>query len=387
MYPHQRERLEEALERAGVDALVATSPENIAYISGSGGTSARAPRFGVFARSGTALVVLADEVAGLVADAVDVDHVVAHGDFRAAVAAPLSSETRRIQSVLTASAASPGDALAAALVHLGVGQARIGIDEGALGRDAWQVLIECLVDAKIVPAGGYLAEARRVKAPYEIECLDHALRITEEALDAVIQVIERGMTEREAASLFAGEVVKRGAWPRPARIAMGERTWIAKPSPTDRALRKGDLVRFDAAASYKGYCASVARTAVLGEPAPSAESAFGALLAGVSAAADVIAPGASAQRVREATVEAVRAAGLPTYEPAGVGCGIGLASRERPDIAAGEATALAAGEVLRVDLAFYEIGSMGLRVGDTFLVSAAGTRALNRSRHHLIVLD
>src|SRR5512143_2517253 len=70
MYPHQSERLSEALERAHLGALVATSPENVAYITGFQGLSGgglQAPEFGVFSRAGTALVVPAVEASSVVA--------------------------------------------------------------------------------------------------------------------------------------------------------------------------------------------------------------------------------------------------------------------------------------------------------------------------------
>src|SRR5215471_7015457 len=75
MYPHQAERLSEALEAGRLDALVATSPENVAYITGfrnAGGGTAEAAGFAVFTRAGTALVVPAAGSASVVADAVDV---------------------------------------------------------------------------------------------------------------------------------------------------------------------------------------------------------------------------------------------------------------------------------------------------------------------------
>jgi Xaa-Pro aminopeptidase len=48
---------------------------------------------------------------------------------------------------------------------------------------------------------------------------------------------------------------------------------------------------------------------------------------------------------------------------------------------------LEAGEVLCIDAPHYDIGSMGLTVRDTLLITSAGARAMNRSRHDLVVLD
>jgi Xaa-Pro aminopeptidase len=248
-------------------------------------------------------------------------------------------------------------------------------------------LVGRLSGLEAVPAAEHLAEARRVKSPYEIECLDRALRIAEEALDVVIQALERGMTERDAAMLYAGEIVKRGATPLRAVVAMGDRTWIPAPRPTDRALRSGDLVRFDVSAMHRGYCGSVARTAVFGEPAPQAERAYLALQAGLEAASDAVRPGASAGHIVETAAHVIMAEGLPRDACRLLGHGIGLASLERPELASGGAAIIEAGEVLVFEAPYYDIGSMGLAVRDTLLITSAGARAMNRSRHDLVVLD
>ncbi len=100
MYPHQAERLTDAVARGGVDALVATSPENIAYITGFRSLTEavfHTTEFGVFTRQGTALVVPAIDPPTIVADAINVDHVVCFGGFRAPFAEPLTAEVKRIQ--------------------------------------------------------------------------------------------------------------------------------------------------------------------------------------------------------------------------------------------------------------------------------------------------
>jgi Xaa-Pro aminopeptidase len=79
--------------------------------------------------------------------------------------------------------------------------------------------------------------------------------------------------------------------------------------------------------------------------------------------------------------------GLPRYACRLLVHGIGLASLERPEFASGGGAIIEAGEVLRIEAQYYEIGSMGLAVRDTLLITSAGARAMNRSRHDLVVLD
>jgi Xaa-Pro dipeptidase len=390
VYPHQAERLSEALERAHLDALVGTSPENIGYITGFkrlSGAVVRAPEFAVFTRAGTALGISAGEAPSIVTDLVDVDHVVCFGGLRASLPDAPRPEVRRLQALVASAASGPGEALAAALDRLGVRQGSIGVDEDGLTREAWERLVARLSGVTIVPAAAHLATARRVKGPYEIECLGHALRIAEEALDRVIQAIDRGMTEREVATLFSAEVVQRGGWPRPPLVAIGERSGIPSSWPTDCPLRAGDLVRLEVGCVYKGYCASVGRTAVLGEPAARQETMYRAVQAGLEAALAAVAAGAMGGRVFRALVEAVRANGLPDHDAEYAGHGIGLEPHETPLLSSGSDASLEPGEVVCLEAAHYEIGSMGVSVKDTALVTTAGARPLNRSHHGLVVLD
>jgi Xaa-Pro aminopeptidase/Xaa-Pro dipeptidase len=146
-------------------------------------------------------------------------------------------------------------------------------------------------------------------------------------------------------------------------------------------------VRFDVSASLMGYCASVARVAVFGEPSPHAERAYLALQAGLEAASKAVRPGAGASHIVETAVRAAESEGLPRSACAFSGHGIGLAVLEQPELAAGGAATSEAGEVLCVEAQHYAIGSIGLAVRDTLLITSAGAREMNRSRHDLVVLD
>jgi Xaa-Pro dipeptidase len=390
MYPHQAERLTEALVRAGLDGLVATSPANVAYVTGFRGLSEarrRSTVFGIFTRHGTGLVVPALEVPSVVADRISVDHIVCFGALNAAFAEPPGADARRSRGIVDAALASAAEGLAAALEHLGIRYGSIGVDESGLPYAVWQHLSERLFSLKLVPAAAHLAQARRVKSPYEIECLGHALRIAEEALDAVIQAIDRGMTEREAAILFSTEVMKRGGSPSSPLIAFGERAAIPATWPSDRALGPGDLVRVDVACAYKGYHGSVARTAVLGQPTVPQETAHRAIQAGIETAVATVTPGRSVARAFQLLLDSVRASGLPRYDCAETGHGIGLEPFEPPTLTLDDETAFEMGEVVRLEASYLEIGSIGVVLAETVLVTNAGARVLNRSQRGLVVLD
>jgi Xaa-Pro aminopeptidase len=390
VYPHQIERLTATLEHEGLAALVATTAENVFYMTGFRSLNHgifRTTQFAVWTPRGTALVVPAVDIPHIMDEGIAVDHTAAFGGFVCSYADPLGPDEQRIRERTEPRAPSPGHALTAALDALGVREGRLGLDEGSLAPAAWERLTRHLGSFTIVPAAAALLTARRVKSPYEIDCLGRALGIAEEAVNVVLQMLKPGVTEREAAATYHAEVLRRDASLYPSSIAFGERTWIALPPPTERALRRGNLVKFDVGAIFKGYYGSLARTAVMGEPSPRQTAAADAVQAGLTAAVRAVKPGVTAGQIYDAVMTATRAAGLAHFVRGHVGHAIGLEPYERPKLDAGKATILEAGEVLRIEVPHHEIGWGGVALRDTVLVTTSGAHALNRSARGLVVLD
>jgi Xaa-Pro dipeptidase len=381
MYPHQAERLTAALEAGGFEALVAASPANVAYVTGFWSLArAVAPAnetYAVVTRGGTALVVPAiDELA---AEGADADHVVRYGRFVLEHGA--RGPARRDEAAVDAAAA-----IGAALATLGVRGGRVGLDGDRLPAAQSQVLTERLAKLTLAPASAAFSTARAIKSPYEIDCLQQALRIAEEAINEVLAMLTPGVTEREAVIAFEHEIAKRHAAPYGTIIAFGPDSAVPAPWPGDRALRPGDLVRFDLGCVVKGYRSDVARMAVMGEPTARQQTLFDALHAGLEAALDAVRPGVDGASVFDRAIEAVRAAGLPSFDRHHVGHGIGLETVEAPWLAPGGG-ALEMGMVLRAETPYYIVGEAGLNVKDTALVTRSGAHVLNRSHRGLVVLD
>jgi Xaa-Pro aminopeptidase len=388
VYPHQLERLSAVLEREGLAALVATTPANMRYLTGFRsliGRGPHAPRLAVFAPRGTALVVPATDVPAIVADGIAVEHLVCFGELAARYAAAGTAGSR-VRSLIERGVASPAEGLARALEELGA-RGRIGLDEDALTQRAWQETVARLDALTLVPAADLLRAARRVKGPYEIDCLARGLGIAEEAANAVIQSLKPGKTESEAVVAYGTQVLKRGADLVPVSIAFGERTWIPAPVPTDRPLRSGDLVRFDVGCIFNGYHARLARMAVMAEPSARQQAACDVVQAGLEAAVDAVAPGHTAGRVHDAGVAAVRAAGLEGFEGYRLGHGAGLEPCESPELVADDTTPLEPGEILCVEVPYFEIGWAGVHLRDTVLVTTRGRQVMNRSTRALVLLD
>jgi Xaa-Pro aminopeptidase len=394
VYPHQAERLAAALEAGGFEALVASSPANVAYVTGFS-SLARAVQpateiYAVVARGGTALVVPTMDAPAVVQGDARADHVVCHGrffyEYGPAASARTADAVSRLRALAAEPAGSAADALAMALGLVGVRGGRVGLDDAALPAARVATLERRLAGHVLEPASEAFATARLVKSPYEIDCLQQTLHLTEESLDAVLDMLRPGVTERETATAFEGEAARRGGACYRTIVAFGAGAAVPAPWPTERALRPGDFVRFDLGCVARGYHSNVARMAVMGEPSQRQQAIFDALHAGMEALLGGLRPGSSAGQVFDAGVAAVRKAGLPGFERHHLGHAIGLEPVEAPWLAPGGA-ALEMGMVVCAETPWYAPGEAGLTVTETALVTRTGAHVLNRSHRGLVVLD
>ena len=119
-----------------------------------------------------------------------------------------------------------------------------------------------------VPFGRKIEELRTAKDPSELELLATACRISAQAIADTFALIRPGLTERQLAAALDRRMVDLGA-ERPAFetiVASGPNGAIPHHAPTDRPMRRGDLITMDFGALYGGYHADMTRTVALGEP-------------------------------------------------------------------------------------------------------------------------
>jgi len=390
MDQHRRQRLTGVLEAEGLDALVATTTENVYYVSGLRSISHALFRglelYAIVTRRGTALVIPFIDATGVASEGITVDHVVTYGKFFFEYADDPGEIGEKIRRWTQAPAASPADALASALGDLGVLGRRIGLDEGNLFPATWRRVEERLAGTTLVPAYQLFRQARMVKGPDEVAALERAAQIAEDGIAAVVAMLKAGVTEREAARVYEQEVLRKGAQPFFTVVTIGERAALADVYPSDRALRRGDLVRFDLGCLVGPYRSDISRTAVLGAPTDKQARFYGAILAGERAALAAMKPGVSVRTLFDVAVQATREHGMPHYQRHHVGHGIGLEPYDPPTINAATDVALEPGMVFCVETPYYEHGWGGVQVEDAVEVTPGGIRMLTRSSQDLIVI-
>jgi Xaa-Pro dipeptidase len=390
MDQHIQARLTTVLESEGLDALVSSTTDNLQYLTGFRSIAHALFRglelYGVFTRRGVGLVIPFIDSTGVSSDGIEVDTIACYGNFFFNYTDAPGPVGTRVREITSAPAASPADALIQVLGDLGALGGRIGVDEAGMFPATWQRLTERLAGTTLVPAYSHFRTARMVKSAEEVRRLERAALIAEDGIAAVLGMLKEGVTEREGALAFEQEILRKGAQPFFTVVTMGDRAALADVYASDRALAKGDLVRFDLGCIYQGYRSDISRTAVLGAPTDKQRRYYDAIRDGERAAIAAMKPGVPVNRIFEIGMRVTREAGMPHYKRNHVGHGIGLEPYDPPTINAATETPLEPGMVFCVETPYYEHGWGGVQVEDAVEITATGVRQLTRSSQELHIL-
>jgi Xaa-Pro aminopeptidase len=241
---------------------------------------------------------------------------------------------------------------------------------------------------KAIPFGRKIEELRTVKDPSELELLATACRITCQAIADVFSLIRPGLTEHQLATALDSRMADLGA-ERPAFdtiVASGPNGAIPHHAPTDRPMRRGDLITMDFGALYGGYHADMTRTVALGEPAGWQREIYELVMAAQRSGLDAARPGADVGDVDAAARDLIRDAGHGDHFQHGLGHGVGLEVHEAPTIGYARTGRLASRVPVTVEPGVYLPGRGGVRIEDVLVVGADGAGLLTTTTRELLVL-
>lgn len=248
---YDRKRAAAIMESLDLDLLVASSPENIYYLSGLPVLHSapnpilealrnQYPNIAAIRREGEGTVFNWDVFRSVrelcwVADSVGI------------------SGPRDVQS-----------ALMLKVKKWGLGGKRVGVESTAP-----KFLVDAfgkgMADMEVVEADAAFRDMRIIKSDAEIGYIERATAITERAIMGCVKELKEGMTDHEILALARKTMLEEGAdgWNH-LTLSIGNSDPEAPGVGT--SVRKGDIVRLDFGAVYRGYVADVNAEVVIGEP-------------------------------------------------------------------------------------------------------------------------
>ena len=265
---------------------------------------------------------------------------------------------------------------------------RLGVESHALPWDIARALIDDLGTGRVVPAPGHVERLRQVKDDAELALVRRACTVTSQAFEALLGWLAPGMTEAEAARRLRAEVETRGADGLAFDTILAGGPNSARPhhEPTDRVLRRGDLVKVDFGASVAGYCADMTRTVSLGAPDPELRRIHRIVREAQAAGVAALADGVVAGDVDAVCRDHVAAAGYGERFVHGTGHGLGLEIHEQPILSKGVTARLHHRMTVTVEPGIYLPGVGGVRIEDTVAVLPSGPEPLTPATRDLVAL-
>ena len=270
---------------------------------------------------------------------------------------------------------------------------RLGI-EADIRLDLYRALIKAM-DEVVLPESYELIELseltaslRAVKDVHEIELLRQAQGFTDAAFSHMLNWLEVGQSEREAALELEYFLRQAGAdgVSFPSIVASGPNSAVPHAVPTDRRFEPGDFVLMDFGARYLDYCADMTRTVVLGSPSDRQRAQYSAALSAQTAVKSQLKAGITGAEMHELAVGIIDAAGFPGAFIHSLGHGVGIDVHELPVLAPRAERQLQSGNVVTVEPGVYLPGEGGVRIEDFGLITADGFETFTNSPHELLEL-
>ncbi|MBU7033047.1 MAG: aminopeptidase P family protein [Theionarchaea archaeon] len=372
--------LKQKMAEKDIDILVATTPENVTNMTGFRSVSHQMLKgtliFSVISREKDAqpILILPIGETDRVMDKTDIVELCTFGsNFNFVVNESLGQEDKQFLTQYKKNHPSENAfSLLAKTINERFGKnLHIGVDERGISPSEFVSIQNELGTSRVFEAFGFFKQARSIKTWAEIDLIQKALRITEEALRTTLNSIKEGISEIELQKIFEKYLIDQGALPQFTLVGFGSHGAYPNVKPSGRKLKKGELVRFDLGCTYESYFSDIARTAVLGRPNQKQQSYYDALLEGEQQILDNMREGAVVSELFEIGVSTVKKT-IKAYRRHHVGHGIGIEVYDFPVLVPGDDTVLKENMVFCVETPYYELGYGGWQIEDEVRVTRNG---------------
>ena len=248
----QTERAIALMNELDLDAVVATSWDNLTHLSGAYVYTQRAIPTRrsalLLTRDGKATYIFCGIEDSLVRDQTWVEDLRGYHEF----------------------AEDPTDMLISLLHEKNLGGKRIGLERQFLGADLVSRIERGGSNATYVDNFDFFKRLRVIKTPAEIALMQKAATATRKAHDATFAAAKPGDTEKELANNLLHHLFQLGADETAfITVATGSNTTRAHHLADDTRIEPGQLVRTDMGGFFNGYFSDLGRTYVVGEPTKS----------------------------------------------------------------------------------------------------------------------
>ncbi len=224
---------------------------------------------------------------------------------------------------------------------------------------------------KLRPFTGLVESLRLIKSAEELSCIRRAVSRAESAFKKLQPFIKTGAAEWKLAMKLEEFLKTEGCKTLPfgVIVASGPMSALPHAKPSDRTLKKGDLVVFDWGGEYDGYFSDITRTVLLkGRSISRQKELYYNVLEAQNRAIKSVKPGIKSAAIDSAARNYIKHKGYGDFFGHGTGHGVGLAVHEKPVVSWRNRDMIKENMVFTVEPGIYIPGFGGVRIEDMVAV-------------------
>lgn len=278
----------------------------------------------------------------------------------------------------------PNDLIAEAIKHYKISKAGI---EGSASYVLVTRMKEMGIDDFVI-SDEMFSNLRNRKSGAEIEAITQAIRKSEKAYGDALGEIREGMTESELAGILEYNFRKQslGKLAFSSIVAFGENSAIPHHEPSERKLKKGDVVLMDFGGKYTGYSSDTTRTAAFDHLDEKMRQIYYIVKDSQEYTIDAINENTRYCDVDQMARDRISSGGYGANFIHRIGHGLGIAVHENPYLVPENKDLLVNQSVFTIEPGVYLPGKGGVRIEDTVMFKDGRCIPFNRLEKELIVL-
>ncbi len=400
-------RARDYMEEFGIRALLASSPTNVAYLTGFdcwlyekytedmlvlGAPRARKESFAILAEKGGPVLVT-DSYSSLFAWELKGVELSCYGSPLAVSERGAGSRHAMFfEKAVASQKATPADAVIAALKESGVSGGKVAVEAAAMRPETLRALKRAYPRIEFLDGWLLLCLIRMAKSETETGLLTTAARVNEKALYKSLESAGTGARISDLARRYMVEMARGGAV-LDHYFNSPDGLWLSGAG--GYRLRRGEYTIMDSGCTFERYFADMGTTILVGKRRQGVERRYRDIWETVDEVADFVEPGTTPSAAMERFRRAYERRNIPGVDYSGHG--IGLEPREYPIMGLGGAKKIRdgivttttelpfeRGMVISLETSLYEPGEGSYEVERTFLVGKGKLRELTTKKDSAI---
>lgn len=222
----------------------------------------------------------------------------------------------------------------------------------------------------------------------EINRIRAAQRLTEKVFEDILAWLHEGVSEKEVAA----EVVYRHHQSGAERmsfepiVASGPNSALPHGLPTDRRLRRGEVLLLDFGCFLNGYASDMTRTIALGDPGDEVRAVYNLVHSAQDQAIAAARSGISSRELDDVARRIIKEGGYGEYFSHSLGHGVGLQIHEWPRVSYSVDYELPTDCAVTIEPGIYLPDRFGVRLEDIVVLRKGGCENLTSAPKDLIIL-